>query len=64
MAHGTDVPWTSGTISRYTAVPSLTELGLVVHESTDTQRGSSVPRVRECGDPAMDGYVRPPSPSP
>ena len=58
MTQDDDVPWTSGTISRYTAVPSLTELGLVVHESTDTQRGSSVPRVRECGDPAIDGYVR------
>jgi hypothetical protein len=61
MAQGPQVPWTSGTISRYTAVPTLTELGLVVHESTADQTGSSVPRRRECGDPAIDGCVELPS---
>ena len=57
MAQGPTVPWTSGTISRFTHVPTPHELGLVSHESSDVQQGSGVARLRECGDPASDGYA-------
>eukprot|EP00241_Pyramimonas_parkeae_P004909 CAMPEP_0114245086 /NCGR_PEP_ID=MMETSP0058-20121206/11694_1 /TAXON_ID=36894 /ORGANISM="Pyramimonas parkeae, CCMP726" /LENGTH=353 /DNA_ID=CAMNT_0001358087 /DNA_START=180 /DNA_END=1238 /DNA_ORIENTATION=- len=57
MDQSPKVPWTSGTLPRYTEVPTAELMGMKVHSIAINQASAMSPRIRECGSPAVDGYA-------